>query len=189
MRLILACFLIVLAYVVGSIPTGFIIARLKGIEDIRLVGSGNIGATNVGRHLGLTYFFLILLLDSMKAYLSLYLIASLGASQSILYLAALALLFGNSRSLFLCFTGGKGVATSVGIGLYLFPLLMSTAIGVWLITLGVIREVGIASVMAACSLPIIGWFYSETWFTFGILVTMSAWVIWLHRLNILYFIS
>lgn len=189
MKIIVACFVVLASYLVGSIPTGFIIARIKGIEDIRTLGSGNIGATNVGRQLGLPYFFLILLLDSLKAFLCLYFIAQLGASTSLLYLCTLAILFGNSCSVFLNFTGGKGVATSVGILLYLFPLLLASGIGVWLLSLAATYKVGIASVLAAASLPLFAWLYGESWFAFGLILTMSVWIIWLHRLNILHFIS
>src|SRR5581483_8545951 len=102
-------------YLIGAIPCGYLIARACGINDIRNHGSGNTGATNVGRILGLKYFFLIFFLDCLKAYAVLAVLAHYGFEQSDLIIPALALLVGNAFPLFLRFRGGKGVATSVGI--------------------------------------------------------------------------
>src|SRR5690348_15473304 len=102
------------AYLVGAIPTGYLIAKLKGITDIRQHGSGNIGATNVSRILGKHYFFLIFFLDAGKAYLFIH---ALKAHFSFNYLCIFAsiVLVGNGYSIFLRGSGGKGVATLFGL--------------------------------------------------------------------------
>lgn len=174
------------AYFVGSIPTGFLVARLSGVSDIRQHGSGNIGATNVARVLGKKFFALILLLDAGKAYGYLMLLASFGASKELLCFAALALLLGNSASVFLRFSGGKGVATTVGCLLFLSPLSVLVALSVWLIVLGLTRIVGIASVAAALGVVGLGIVivYKQNDPVALTSIVMALWVVLLHRKNI-----
>jgi len=174
------------AYLIGSVPTGFIVARLAGIPDIRLHGSGNSGATNVARVLGKKFFALVLLLDAGKAFGYLFSASFMGASYEVLCLSALALLLGNSVSLFLRFGGGKGVATTVGALAYFSPSLMFCAFGIWVSVLIMLRNVGIASVCAAISLIIIALsiLYKQNDPTALTIVSMAVWVIFLHRKNI-----
>lgn len=108
---------IVGAYLVGAFPSGYVLARLfKGV-DIRQHGSGNIGASNAARVLGKHYFVPIFLLDACKAWGALALFSYFNPESGVFvpYLVAFALLLGNAFSIFLRFTGGKGVATSLGI--------------------------------------------------------------------------
>ena len=98
-----------LAYLIGAIPTGYLIARLKGVRDIRQHGSGNIGATNVSRLLGIHYFFIIFFLDAGKAFLFMNTIKPYFPIDYLYFFAGI-LLLGNTCSLFLRFRGGKGVA-------------------------------------------------------------------------------
>src|ERR1700730_10712106 len=111
---IFTIFYAIIAYLVGAIPTGYIIAKLKGISDIRQHGSGNIGATNISRVLGKHYFFLIFFLDAGKAYLFLQLIKPYFDFSYLCFFAGI-LLFGNGYSIFLRGTGGKGGATLCGL--------------------------------------------------------------------------
>src|SRR5580704_11915898 len=114
-------------YVVGSIPFGLIVGRLKGI-DVRKAGSGNIGATNVGRLLGKRYFWVVFVLDLLKSLVPMLVGAKL-AEQSpqdpmtyILWLmVGFAAIIGHMYSIFLRFKGGKGVATSAGVMVGLWP--------------------------------------------------------------------
>jgi len=174
------------AYVIGSIPSGFVVARLCGIADIRCHGSGNIGATNVARVLGKKFFALVLLLDAGKAYGFLAFLAFLSAPQELLCLSALALLLGNSASLFLRFSGGKGVATTVGCFLYLTPIIVLYALVVWLIVLVLTRIVGAASIAAALCAVFMGvsMFYKQNDPLALTSVVMALWVILLHKKNI-----
>ena len=173
------------AYIVGSVPTGFIVARLAGVSDIRQHGSGNIGATNVARILGKKFFALVLLLDAGKAYACLALLASLGASKEFLCLAALALLLGNSASIFLRFTGGKGVAVTVGSLLFLAPSIVLVALCVWFAILGLTRTVGFASVVAALGVVIMGvvMIYTQNDPVTLTSIVMALWVVVLHSKN------
>jgi glycerol-3-phosphate acyltransferase PlsY len=174
------------AYLVGSVPTGFIVARLAGVPDIRSHGSGNIGATNVARVLGKKFFALILLLDAGKAYGYVALLASLGASTELLCLAALALLLGNSASLFLRFSGGKGVAVTLGCLLFLAPSTVLVALGIWLVILALTRNVGLASVAAALGVIVMGivMLYKQNDPVALTNIVMALWVVLLHRKNV-----
>lgn len=173
------------AYLVGSVPTGFLIARLCGVSDIRSHGSGNIGATNVARVLGKKFFGLVLLLDAGKAYGYVALLAYFGASKEVLCLCALALLLGNSASLFLRFSGGKGVATTVGCLLFLAPSIVFGALCVWLVLLVLTRTVGLASVGAALGVVIMGIvvLYKKNDPVALTSIVMAIWVVILHSKN------
>ncbi len=171
-----------LAYLVGALPTGYLIAKLKGIADIRAHGSGNIGATNVSRVLGKHYFFLIFFLDAGKAFFCIHLLKPY-CDFNYLCIFASILLFGNGCSIFLRGSGGKGVATLFGL---LVALSGSTAIilfGVWALLLLITHTVGIASVGAAALLPICTYAVHNTpLFLFSIFG--SLWIIQSHRSNI-----
>jgi glycerol-3-phosphate acyltransferase PlsY len=141
------------AYLIGSIPFGYVIARaVKGI-DIRTVGSGNLGATNVGRVLGRPYFFLVLALDLLKG-----LLPTLGFPPLVGRLSgevpvdlpvqvALAAILGHTFPLYLKFRGGKGVATSLGTVLALDPASCAVAVVVCGMVLGISRYMSLASLL------------------------------------------
>lgn len=174
---------LLIAYLIGAIPTGYLIARLQGIADIRQHGSGNIGATNVARLLGVKYFFLIFALDALKASVYLFCLASAVSYQECL-LAAAALLIGNGYSIFLRGTGGKGVATSAGILAVLYPTLVGILLIGWLLLVALTRTVGISSAAMLALAPLIAWncvFDSNGIF---LIIFMSAWGLWMHRKNI-----
>lgn len=151
---------IIIAYVVGSVPTGYLAARASGIADIRQFGSGNIGATNVARILGTKYFFVVFALDFGKAYGMLYWAGNNGASELITFLIACALFLGNIASLFLQFSGGRGIATGAGIMMFFSPITVVTVFVPWFILLVVSRTVGIASIGALLLLPFVAFFFS-----------------------------
>lgn len=171
-----------LAYIIGAIPTGYIIAQYKGIADIRAHGSGNIGATNVSRFLGKHYFFLIFFLDAGKAFLFITIIKPYVDFNNLCLFAAL-LLLGNGYSLFLGGSGGKGVATLCGLLAGLYPMALIPLLLVWLMVLLVTRTVGIASVIATLCLP---WYAytigNDTFFLFSLFA--AAWIVHTHRSNI-----
>ena len=109
---------VIIAYIIGSIPTGYLIVKTKTGEDIRTIGSGSTGATNVKRVLGKKWFFTTLLLDAFKGALPVVLanlFVSAGSSIGLApVLAAVAVIIGHSKSCFLNFQGGKSVASGVG---------------------------------------------------------------------------
>ncbi|HHX27388.1 MAG: glycerol-3-phosphate 1-O-acyltransferase PlsY [Bacillota bacterium] len=137
------------SYLMGAIPFGFIAARLKGI-DITKQGSGNTGATNVLRTLGPRYAVPVLLLDAGKGAAAAYLgmrflgMGSLGA-----LLAGACAIAGHNWSLFLKFRGGKGVATSAGVGFVAFPYLLLAALAVFVTVVLATRYVSLGSLVAA----------------------------------------
>ncbi len=135
------------AYLIGSIPIGYLFAKSRGIKDIREHGSGSIGATNVARNLGTRYFFLIFFCDALKSFFSIALIACLSSEFVTLFGASLFLLLGNVFPIFLGFKGGKGVATSAGImAFFNGPIFLCAACG-WALLLAYFRRVGFASVL------------------------------------------
>jgi acyl phosphate:glycerol-3-phosphate acyltransferase len=169
---LLACFLL------GSIPTGVIVARSKGI-DLRKIGSGNIGATNVGRALGKKWAFIVLLVDAGKGVLPVVLLGRWFESPWLPALGALAAVLGHSFSIFLRGRGGKGVATSLGAGMALAPLPSLVCLGAFLVVLAVFRIVSVASLTATACYPVFLWLFGvATWprltFAFAILVLVLA---------------
>jgi glycerol-3-phosphate acyltransferase PlsY len=177
--------IIALSYIIGSIPSGFLVARLAGIADIRAHGSGNIGATNVARVLGAHYFIIVFIADMLKAYAWLMLLAHYGYVGVYRLVAAGALLIGNGFSIFLRGSGGKGVATSFGVLLALNPVLLICTALCWFLLLGYTRVVGVASVATLlmaplCSLLILHDELLMVLFVF----CMSVWGLFLHRNNI-----
>lgn len=172
-----------LAYLIGAIPTGYLIAKFKGIADIREHGSGNIGATNVSRVLGKKYFFLIFSLDAGKAYLFIQLLKPYFDFNHLYFFAA-TLLFGNGCSIFLRGGGGKGVATLFGLLIALSSKQTAFLLfGIWAALLYLIGTVGIASVGAVVWLPFIAYrLHNPPFFLFSLFATM--WIMQTHRSNI-----
>ncbi len=197
---------IAVGFLAGTIPFGLLIARAKGI-DIRTVGSGNIGATNVGRALGKPYFFLCFALDFLKGFLP-----TLGAGwfmgllatrapatrDSLLWLAAmLAPVLGHVFNPWLKFKGGKGVATALGALLALWPHLTVPALGafaMWGVVLMGTRYMSLASMVAGVSLPCFGalWWslrgehadWETAWPFLAVSGLLALLVVWTHRGNL-----
>lgn len=181
--------LIGVGYVLGAIPVGWFIARYAGVHDITRYGSGNIGATNVARIVGAQYFFIVLLLDIIKAVLYMQLLHCYHDEQ-LLYLGAAALLIGNGFSCFLQWKGGKGVATTVGILWSLNPFILYHLFFVWLTALLVTKKIGIASSVGLLALPCMA-LYSMPCNNKGMLfmVFVCLWGLWRHEKNIRQFFS
>lgn len=147
------------AYLMGSLPTGYLVARARGV-DIRRVGSGNIGATNVFRILGTPAGVFVLLVDAGKGALAVLSLPRLvpalaaGADPSWLALvAALGAVLGHNYTCWLGFRGGKGIATSAGVLAALVPWAFLLVLATFLVTLAATRYVSLASVLAAAVLP------------------------------------
>ena len=144
----------VAAYLLGSIPFGYLIVKLAGGGDIRFRGSGNIGATNVAREAGALPGLATLLLDGGKGYFSVWLAARVtDGNPRWMVLAALLTLVGHTFPIWLRFHGGRGVATGAGVFL---PICWQAVVGaliVWILVLVFWRYVSLASISAAASLP------------------------------------
>jgi len=144
------------AYLLGSIPFGFLIVKLAGGGDIRFRGSGNIGATNVAREAGALPGVATLLLDGGKGYFAVWLAARVSdGNPRWMILAAVLTIVGHSFPVWLRFQGGRGVATGAGVFL---PICWQAVVGaliVWLVVLAFWRYVSLASISAAASLPLL----------------------------------
>lgn len=142
-----------LGFLLGSLPCGFWLARAKGV-DIRKKGSGNIGATNVGRILGREWGYLVFALDALKGWLAVWLAAEfLQAGDTGSVLTGMAAVAGHVFSPWLNFKGGKGVATSAGVLLGLAPAVLIWTAAIWGISFAVKRIVSISSLLAATAFP------------------------------------
>lgn len=175
---------VALAYVIGSLPTGLLMLRaLRGI-DIRRYGSGNIGATNVYRVAGLPTAVLVLVVDMMKGAVPLLLARAWHQVPAALVLTGLAAIAGHNWSVFLRFTGGKGIATSFGVLLALSPVVAGVAAVVWGLVVLLTRYASLASLLAIGSVPLAMWRRAEPapYVAFGLVA--FAFAVWRHRANI-----
>ncbi|MGI6294740.1 MAG: glycerol-3-phosphate 1-O-acyltransferase PlsY [Armatimonadota bacterium] len=140
-------------YLMGAIPFGLIVGKLaKGI-DIRDFGSGNIGFTNVLRTLGPGPGFVVMFFDVAKGFAAVALCRAMGMNDYLIVAGGLLSIFGHSYSIFLKFSGGRSVATSLGVIAGLTPAIAAIAFGVWLVLVGLTRIVSMSSMVAAVSVP------------------------------------
>lgn len=178
-----------LAYFSGSIPSGVWIGKtFKGI-DIRTVGSKNSGATNAYRNLGAVYGIMTLVIDALKGYLPLLIASKMEVSEKYIVVIGLIAILGHSFSCFLNFKGGKGVATSLGVFLFLAPKAIGIATLGFLIVVFFTRYVSLSSITAAIILPIMTMILPAKVgvdkFTLSILsVFIGIFVIYKHKTNI-----
>ncbi|QHN02304.1 glycerol-3-phosphate 1-O-acyltransferase PlsY [Granulicella sp. WH15] len=148
-----------IAYLLGSIPFGYLLVRVFRHEDIRASGSGNIGATNVARSGAKGLGLATLLLDLLKAYLAVMIALRMGHGNYDLAVAAgVAAILGHCFPVWLGFRGGKGVASGLGVFLALTPLTTLCALGVFLVIFLLTKYVSLASILAACALPVFAYF-------------------------------
>jgi len=194
--------LVIVAYLLGSVPFGLLIAKSKGI-DLRSVGSGNIGATNVGRALGRKWAYLCFILDALKGAVPMIIAGTLidrPASTTDLWLWLLVgctTVAGHIYPVYVRFKGGKGVATSLGMVLGLWPYF--TVCGlicfvIWALTLFKWKYVSLSSIIGAISFPIVfaveilikspQWSFGRLWPLLTVAVLMAGLVVLTHRENI-----
>jgi glycerol-3-phosphate acyltransferase PlsY len=172
------------AYLLGSFPTGVLVSRARGI-DITKVGSGNIGATNVGRAMGKGWAALVLVVDALKGAGAVLLARALEQSPWVIAAAGLAAVLGHSFSLFLRGRGGKGVATSLGVSMAIAPLPTLGAIALYLIIYLATRISSVGSLTGICAWPALLWLIGPrqpAFLAFGI--TSAVIVVLRHRENI-----
>jgi len=177
---------VVVAYLVGGIPFGYLLVRWKTGGDVREKGSGNIGATNVLRTTGRAIAVATLVLDIAKGVFAVWLADRLsGGSPLWMSLAALAVMAGHAFPIFLKFQGGKAVASFIGAFLYLTPIPMLAALLVFIIVVAATRQISMGSIVAAGGLPLAAWLIEHPP-SVVILATLVAalFLIYRHRANI-----
>lgn len=170
-------------YLLGSIPFGIILARINKI-DLREHGSGNIGATNVARTLGKRAGVLTLAGDALKGVAAVALADALLTHPWDIAAVGLCAFLGHLFSVFLKFRGGKGVATGLGVFLYLMPLATLTSMAVFGITLWLWRYVSASSMIAAASIPALAYVYSTDPAYVSLASVVAVLVILKHHQNI-----
>lgn len=181
------CLLVLAAYFLGAVPFGLLIAHAKGV-DIRQVGSGNIGATNVFRTVNKTAGLSALVLDALKGFIPAFLFPSFVGVEDprwgLFY--GIAAIAGHNWPVYLRFKGGKGVATSAGVLVGLTPLAALVGLVIWTFVLLGTGYVAVASIGAAIIVPTTAWLlYPKPGFIIPVTLTaLGLLVIWRHRANI-----
>ena len=180
------------AYLLGSIPTGYLVARAKGI-DIRTVVSGNIGATNVFRILGKPAGILVLVVDGLKGFAACSWLVDFAVQpfaatpdkiECLKIVAGICAVLGHNFTCWLKFKGGKGIATSAGVYFALAPLAAGIALGTWIIVFALGRYVSVASIAAAVALPTGVWLTKNNLFLGIVTTALGLLAIYKHKGNI-----
>ena len=193
-----------ISYLLGAIPFGYLLVKFVRGEDIRLSGSGNIGATNVARSGARGLGALTLLLDVLKGLVAVWIAAALAASSynrcagvsevfglpcipplRLMSLAALFAVLGHIFPVWLKFKGGKGVATALGVFALLFPKAVVISLAIFIIVLALSRYVSLGSILAALAFPVAAYFlYHPDWISLSLTAAVSAVVILKHHQNV-----
>lgn len=191
---------IIAAYLLGSIPFGLLIAKAHG-KDLRSIGSGNIGATNVSRALGRKWAYVCFVLDVLKGLTPMLATMLIAKPDSVLTLwlwlaIGCAAILGHIFPIYVKFKGGKGVATSFGVALGLWPyytICVLFAAGVWVVVVLIWRYVSLASITGSVTFPLVlivaiiltpGWDFGNLWPVLITAVAIPVMVIVRHRENI-----
>jgi glycerol-3-phosphate acyltransferase PlsY len=191
---------IIAAYLLGSIPFGLLIARAHG-KDLRSIGSGNIGATNVSRALGRKWAYFCFVLDVLKGFIPMLATMLIAEPDSVLMLwlwlaVGCAAILGHIFPIYIKFKGGKGVATSFGVALGLWPyysICVLFAAVVWVVVVLIWRYVSLASIAASVTFPVVltmaiiltqSWDFGKLWPILITAVAIPVMVIIRHRENI-----
>lgn len=180
--------LLLAAYLIGGIPFGFLLVKLKTGEDVRAMGSGNIGATNVLRTTGRAFGVLTLVLDIAKGYLAVWLMQR-ATEGDIAWMsaAAFAVLMGHGFPVFLKFQGGKAVASFVGAYLCLAPAPLLACIALFVVVVAVSKYISLGSIVAAGLFPLAVWLIRRPephWSLLTAALLSGAFIVWRHRGNI-----
>jgi acyl phosphate:glycerol-3-phosphate acyltransferase len=154
---------VIIAYLIGSIPFGYLIVRLTAGDDVRQTGSGGTGATNVTRRAGKAAGVITLILDALKGALAIVVARYLASGEYtdwIVAAAAIAVLLGHIFPVWLGFKGGKGVATGVGVFLVLAPIVVLCAAVIFVVVVWLTKFVSLGSILAAATIPLFVWLQS-----------------------------
>jgi acyl phosphate:glycerol-3-phosphate acyltransferase len=175
--------LILFGYLLGSVPTGFILGWMAGV-DVRKAGSGNVGATNVARVAGKRQGFLTLIGDTAKGVVPVILALQMGANLTTTVMAGAAAFVGHLYPVFLKFRGGKGVATALGVFVALAPVAALVLILMFIAIALSSRIVSVGSIATAMAAPLILWLFSYPPIVVGMAVFIAAAITLRHRSNI-----
>jgi glycerol-3-phosphate acyltransferase PlsY len=185
--LVVSALVVAGAYFVGSVPTGVLVARARGV-DIQTVGSGNIGATNVARTLGRRAGALVLAIDAAKGALpagvALWLSARGTVDPFVVAAAGVAAVAGHCFPVWLGFRGGKGVATSLGVLVVLDPIATGIAAALWLALYAAFRVASIGSLAAALALPPLLLAFDRADELVTLAIALALLIVAKHRANI-----
>jgi glycerol-3-phosphate acyltransferase PlsY len=186
----------VAAYLLGSIPTGYLVGIAKGI-DVRKVGSGNIGATNAFRILGKGPGIFVLVADGLKGWVAVALFPLLvhklfdaatawdtQTAEWLKIIAAICVILGHNYTCWLKFKGGKGIATSAGVLAALVPLALVISLSTWIIVCLLTRYVSAASIAASLILPLATYVAGYGWLLTAVTGVMCALAVYKHKANI-----
>jgi glycerol-3-phosphate acyltransferase PlsY len=176
--------IILVCYLIGSVPTAYILVkRVKGI-DIRTVGSGNVGASNASRVLGKWGFVTVLLADAVKGLAPVLVLKAMYGESDLVLLGAISVVLGHTFTIFLGFKGGKGVATGLGVFIALAPISTGIAAVVFGIMIYFFRMISLSSMCAAVTIAASAWFISEWEHLKYFTIVIALLIIVLHRSNI-----
>ena len=186
MELVYILIVATIAYLIGSISTGYLIVKIKTGQDIREVGSGSTGATNVKRVLGKKWFFIVLLLDAIKGALPVVLVKMFLPDVYGIYavVAAVMVIVGHSKPIFLQFKGGKSVASGVGTILALNPIVGALIAVVLAIITYVSKYVSLGSIIALILSPILMFVFKNPIGYVVYCLIAAIYIVYLHRENI-----
>ncbi|MBQ4647110.1 MAG: glycerol-3-phosphate 1-O-acyltransferase PlsY [Candidatus Gastranaerophilales bacterium] len=186
MEYLIALIVVIVAYLIGSIPTGYLIVKAKTNQDIRTIGSGSTGATNVKRVLGKKWFFIVMILDAIKgatpALLAKYLTLDTYGIYAVL--ASIFVIIGHSKPIFLQFKGGKSVASGVGTILALNWMVGLIIAAIWGVITYISKYVSLGSIIALGISPILMYFLKNPIGYVVYCAIAGIYIIYLHRENI-----
>lgn len=177
---------ILASYFLGAIPTSWLVVRLVKGQDLRTLGSGNLGATNLYRQLGWAFAIPVALFDVAKGAIPVVVFGPRAGGGDVLpLLLGVAAVFGHVFSVFVRFKGGKGVATGAGVVLGLAPLAIPVSLAVWVVAVWLTGYVSLGSILAAAALPPAVWLlHPERRDLLWLFVVLAALIVVLHHQNI-----
>jgi glycerol-3-phosphate acyltransferase PlsY len=177
--------LLITAYLIGGVPFGYLLVKIKSGKDVRSMGSGNIGATNVLRTTGRALGVITLILDIAKGALAVWLMDYFTAgSPWWTSAAAIAVIFGHAYPIFLNFKGGKAVASFIGAFLYLTPLPLLASLIVFVVAVAITRYISFGSILAAGLFPLAVYLISHPPAPVLIAaIICGVFIVWRHKAN------
>ena len=176
--------LMVLAYFMGAIPSGVWLGKIFKNIDVRDYGSKNSGATNSYRVLGAKLGIAVLIIDVLKGFIPLYIASKFNLKYNDLVILGLVAILAHTFSCFISFKGGKGVATSLGVFLFLAPVITLILLVIFILVVYFTKYISLGSITAAFLLPIFTFFTHRDTYLFTLSVVIAIFVIYRHKTNI-----
>ncbi|WP_339011912.1 glycerol-3-phosphate 1-O-acyltransferase PlsY [Fusobacterium animalis] len=176
--------LIILSYFFGAIPSGVWIGKIFKNIDVRDYGSKNSGATNSYRVLGAKLGIAVLIIDVLKGFIPLYIASKFNLAYNDLVILGLVAILAHTFSCFISFKGGKGVATSLGVFLFLAPVITLILLIIFILVVYFTKYISLGSITAAFLLPIFTFFTHRDTYLFTLSVVIAIFVIYRHKTNI-----